>query len=55
MKKCVTCRYTLINDRCPICGGRQIKGVERERTVEAMTVPPRTTYDPLPLYWSPRA
>lgn len=53
MTRCLRCAYALIRDRCPMCGGRCVKGVERfpAPTPNAAVDAPA----PLPLYWSPNA
>ena len=53
MSRCPKCRYALVNERCPICAGRKIKGapVAEGKKPEAFVV---ALPAPLPLYWSPR-
>lgn len=54
MSRCPKCRYALVNERCPICGGKQIKGapVTEEKKPEPFVV--ALPLPSLPLYWSPR-
>ena len=51
MSRCERCRYALISGRCPVCAGKQIKGVG---PVEKAT-PNAPSLAPLPIYYTPSA
>lgn len=51
MTRCEKCRYALVRDRCPMCGGRKLNGVPA--LVEKAQAAPVVIADVLPLYWSP--
>lgn len=51
--RCGKCRYGLVRDRCPMCAGRQIKGVARVVQSTPAQAPNAPVLPPLPLYYTP--
>lgn len=53
MTRCGNCRYGLVRDRCPVCAGKQIKGVSGFAKAPPLA-PNAPVSPPLPLYYTPQ-